>query len=117
MNDQDQIRRDQIEQGRKMGRLGVPERIEVLNPDYNRPRCKPSPAKQLTGHEAYIENLRTSAAEVKLYLVGNISSVGVVRAADKYTISIATADGTVEVVFKSGIVKLVPTKRGVKKND
>lgn len=116
MTDQDQIRREQIEEGRKMGRLGLPAAAGAA-PDFSNPRCKPSPPKQLTGHEAYIENLRSSGAEVKLFLVGNISSMGTVRAADKYTISIATADGTVEIVFKSSIVKLVPTKRGVKKND
>lgn len=117
MIDQEQIRRDQIEQGRKMGRLSLPESDKV-GPDFARPRCKSSPAKSLTGHEAYVENLRASGAEVKIYLAGGTpSSIGVVRAADKYTISIVTADGTVEMVFKSNIVKLVPTKRGAKKDD
>lgn len=84
----------------------------------SRPKDKRTPSKiVLTGHEAYIENLRAEGAEVKLHLLDSSSSVGIVKAADKYTVSILTAAGTTEVVFKHAIAKLSPTKRGAKKHD
>lgn len=80
---------------------------------------QPKSAKtpRLTGHEAYIENLRADGAEVKLHLMNGASTTGIVRAADKYTISLKLADGSTDLVFKHGIAKLTPTKRGAKKND
>lgn len=75
----------------------------------------PKKPSKLTGHELYIENMRVDSVEVKLSLLNNTSVTGKVRAADKYTISVLTADGETEVVFKHAIAKFSPTKRGSKK--
>lgn len=78
-------------------------------------RKKSGGGKKLQGHEAFLKNLETTAAEVKLQTSAGEIYKGVVKRSDAYTISVhCIGDVTPRVFFKHCIEFFQPVHPPVK---
>jgi sRNA-binding regulator protein Hfq len=78
-------------------------------------RKKPTGAKKLQGHEAFLKNLETTGAEVKIQTQHGDLYTGVVKRSDAYTISVhLIGDVTPRVFFKHSIEFFQPVNPPVK---
>lgn len=103
----DFIREDQIINARRI------QAGQTTYDPFNRRRREEGKGKKHTsqGHEAFLKQLETAKAEIRIITTAGEVFTGVVKHSDKYTISIRSnpEEGTV-VFFKHSIERFHPTE-------